>query len=111
MKKALVLDGNSRIFQIEAQAFEIAPPLKWVDVADAVTVDGHEYTGGKVQAKPAKSAAELQAIETEKAKAALLDIDLGSIRALREWVAAQPTAPQHIKDREALAVQERAKIK
>lgn len=111
MKKALVLEGQNRIFQIEAQAFEVAPPLKWVDVADAVTVDGHEYRGGKVQAKPSKSAAELQAIETEKAKAALLEIDLASVRALREWVAAQPTAPKVIKDRETAAVLERAKIK
>lgn len=111
MKKALVLDGESRVFQVSDKPFDVAHPLKWVDVADDVTAESHEYKAGKVQAKPAPSAAELQAIEGEKAKAALLDIDLASIRALREWVAAQPTAPQIIKDREALATQTRAKIK
>lgn len=111
MKKALVLDGENRVFQVMDKPFEVAPPLKWVDVADDVTADSHEYKAGKVQAKPAKTAAELQAIENEKAKAALLEVDLASIRALREWVAAQPTAPQVLKDREALAVTERAKIK
>ncbi|HOG16469.1 MAG TPA: hypothetical protein PLB96_03910 [Syntrophales bacterium] len=44
-------------------------------------------------------------------KAKLTEIDLKSIRSLRDWVAAQPDAPQFIKDYEAAAVAERAKLK
>lgn len=44
-------------------------------------------------------------------KARLREIDAASIRAIREWVAAQPDAPQFLKDREAEAVAEREKLK
>jgi hypothetical protein len=47
----------------------------------------------------------------QAAKAALLDIDLASIRALREYIASKADAPQVIKEREAAAVAERVKIK
>jgi len=43
-------------------------------------------------------------------KARLAGIDLKSIRAMREWLAAQPDAPQFIKDHEAAAIAERAKL-
>lgn len=46
-----------------------------------------------------------------KAKAALLALDLASIRALREYIAAKPDAPQSLKDKEAAAAAERVKIK
>lgn len=46
-----------------------------------------------------------------KAKAALLALDLSSIRALREYIAAKPDAPQALKDKEAAAAAERGKIK
>lgn len=111
MKKALVKNGESRIFEVVAVAFQVAAPLKFVDVADDVTPETHVYDGVAVKAKPAPSAAELQAIENERTKAALLEVDLASIRSIREWVAAQPTAPQILKDRESLAVTERAKLK
>lgn len=45
------------------------------------------------------------------AMAALVAIDLASIRALREYVASKADAPQILKDREAAAVVERAKLK
>lgn len=50
--------------------------------------------------------------ETENAavKAKLLDIDIKSIRSMREWVAQQATAPQYVKDFEAEAVAERVKL-
>jgi len=46
----------------------------------------------------------------EEVKAALAEIDLKSIRSLREWVAKQPDTPQFIKDYEAQAQKERAKL-
>lgn len=52
-----------------------------------------------------------QTATLEAAKAALIAIDLASIRAIREWIISQPTAPQLLKDRDATAALERAKIK
>jgi hypothetical protein len=49
--------------------------------------------------------------QAEKAKQELLDIDLKSIRSIREYIASQPNAPKEIKDREALAAVARSKIK
>lgn len=46
-----------------------------------------------------------------QAKAKLADIDMRSIRAIREYLAAKPDAPQVLKDREAEAVAERVKLK
>jgi hypothetical protein len=43
-------------------------------------------------------------------KARLAEIDLKSIRSLREWVAKQPDAPEFIKTYEAEAVTERSKL-
>ena len=48
---------------------------------------------------------------SDKAKAELASIDLASIRAIREYIVAKADAPQILKDREAVAALERAKIK
>ena len=48
--------------------------------------------------------------ETAIAKARLAEIDAKSIRSIREWIAAQPNAPQMVKDYEAQAVTEREKL-
>ncbi len=45
------------------------------------------------------------------AKANLKEIDLKSIRSIREWLATQETAPEWIKQREAEAEAERGKLK
>ena len=45
------------------------------------------------------------------ARAKLADIDIKCIRSLREWISQQPTAPQFVKDYEAQAQTERAKLK
>ncbi len=42
---------------------------------------------------------------------ALIEIDGKSIRDMREYIAAQPDAPQTLKDHENNAINERAKIK
>ena len=46
-----------------------------------------------------------------EARARLREIDIASIRALREYVAAQADAPQIVKAREAAAIVERNKLK
>jgi hypothetical protein len=65
--------------------------------------------------QPAQTQAEIEAENiketSDKAKAALVAIDLASIRAIREWIISQPTAPQLLKDRDAAAALERVKIK
>lgn len=86
---------------------------------------GNDYEGIKpheLETKPIPSLAELEAIwpevqaEQEKkatdaeARATLAEIDMKSIRAIREWVAAQETAPQFVKDYETAAVVEREKL-
>lgn len=76
-------------------------------VAQAISNGWPEVTGNW---PPAKTAADLDAEQTATAKAALLAIDLATIRALREYIAAKPDAPQILKDREAAAVAERAKL-
>lgn len=47
----------------------------------------------------------------EAAKAKLRDIDIASVRALREYIAAKADAPVELKTHEAAAVAERAKLK
>lgn len=57
-----------------------------------------------------KTQAEIDAEESAAAKRELAALDLASIRDLRAWVAAQPSAPQMQKDREAAAVAARARV-
>ena len=65
--------------------------------------------------QPQYTPEELTAKETAEANAKVLEalekLDKDSIRAMREWIAAQPTAPQILKDKESLAAAERAKLK
>lgn len=63
-----------------------------------------------ISIKP-KTTAELDREASDKAKAELSAIDLASIRAIREWIVSQPTAPQILKDKEAAAVMQRGKVK
>lgn len=48
--------------------------------------------------------------EAASALSKLKEIDLASIRSLREWLAAQPDAPSFILDHEAAAIAERVKL-
>jgi len=50
-------------------------------------------------------------VATGMALAKLADIDIKSIRSIREWVAKQSDAPQYVKDFEIMASTERAKLK
>ena len=48
---------------------------------------------------------------SDQAKADLVDIDIKSIRTIREWLVAQPDIPQYLVDYEAEAIEKRTKIK
>lgn len=50
------------------------------------------------------------AAANDQTKARLREIDLKSIRSLREWLAAREDAPEFIKTHEAEAIAERAKL-
>ena len=54
-----------------------------------------------------KQTAEANALALQE----LAKLDLESIRAMREWIASQPTAPKILKDKEAAAITSRAKLK
>lgn len=57
-----------------------------------------------------KTPADIAAEESAKAKADMDLIDLSSIRAIREYIAAKVDAPQTLKDREAAAIAARVKL-
>jgi hypothetical protein len=60
---------------------------------------------------PTVQAEEKTVTDAEQARKKLSEIDLKSIRSIREWVAKQADAPQFIKDFESQATIERAKLK
>lgn len=55
--------------------------------------------------------AEIDAAANAAALAALRDIDIASIRSIREYIVSKNDAPQFLKDREAVAQAERAKLR
>lgn len=57
---------------------------------------------------PTRAQSELDAEFNAKIDAELIALDLASIRSIREYVAAQPDAPQFVLDQEAAAVTKRA---
>lgn len=57
---------------------------------------------------PAPTQAELDAAAQAAIDAELREIDLASIRSMREYLAALPDAPQYLKDHEATAAAKRA---
>ena len=64
---------------------------KWVDDTDAAAAAAKETNNAQV-------------------KAALQDVDVQSIRALREWIVSQPNAPSFTKDQEKAAQELRKKL-
>lgn len=59
----------------------------------------------------AEKAAEAATRLMEEAKTRLREIDIASIRSIREYIAAKPDAPRFLKDYEAAAMAEREKLK
>ncbi len=76
-----------------------------------ITARGVALPADALPADPPKTQAEIDAEDSEKAKAELLALDLASIRDLRAYVAAKADAPQTLKDRETLAVSTRGRVK
>jgi hypothetical protein len=70
-----------------------------------------DQPAGDAAALAAQAAIDEAAQQQRAALAALNDLDLSSIRALREYIAAKADAPQALKDKEAAAVVERGKLK
>tara|TARA_R110000823_G_scaffold241850_9_gene366479 strand:- start:51 stop:371 length:321 start_codon:yes stop_codon:yes gene_type:complete len=62
-----------------------------------------EFTAAEITAN---AVAESNAVEV----ATLTRLDMESIRDIREYIAAQPDAPQTLKDREALAIASRGRL-
>jgi hypothetical protein len=56
-------------------------------------------------------AAEAAATEIEQTKRELREIDIKSIRSIREYITSKADAPQYLKDYEAQAIEKRGKIK
>lgn len=100
------------VFLIPAHATDITPPAE-------VAGKTRHFEGGAwvlrdippPPAPPVKTPEEIAAEEQAAIKAKLAEIDFASIRSIREYIAAKADAPQILKDREAAAVAERAKLK
>ena len=110
--RALIFEGQ--IVAVAVEEFPVHPSMQWTDAPDDAAIDTHIVSGGKVIPRPPppqKTQAEIDAEASEAEKRELIALDLASIRDLRAWVAAQATAPQTLKDREAAAVAARARVK
>lgn len=100
------------VWLIPAHATDTAPPAK-------VAGKTRHFEGGAwvlrdippPPAPPVKTPEEIAAEEQAAIKAKLVEIDIASIRSIREYIAAKADAPRILKDREAAAVAERAKLK
>lgn len=100
------------VFLIPANATAIKPPAP--DAGQKVIYQAGVWTVVDIPSPPAPpvpTAAEILAAENAAVKAELAALDAASIRSMREWIAAQPTAPQILKDKEAAAVAARARLK
>lgn len=75
------------------------------DVKAGAIVEPFDYA-----AEDARQAACAEATKAEVVKAKLAYIDLRSIRAIREYIAAKPDAPTELKDLQAEAVAERTAV-
>jgi hypothetical protein len=95
------VDAENKLHWIEGEAFEHLLPVGSAKITDE-------------EASSVLTTMEVLAHESRRsvdAIAKLREIDIDSIRLLREYVAAQTDAPQAIKDKEAEAVAERSKLK
>lgn len=59
MKKALIFQG--KLVEVHQTGFPVTPEMHWLDVADDVTVETHQYNGAEVVPNPPKPPAEVKA--------------------------------------------------
>lgn len=130
MKKLYLIDEVTKEFKGEYLAQE--NPLeagKYIEPNSATTIQPPTIAAGKKARfdagawvlvdtelpQPVPTAAEIAAAalaaSNEAAQAELLQIDLKSIRAMREYIASKADAPQILKDRDTEAALARAKLK
>lgn len=76
--------------------------LPFTVVGQGTIVDASTITWPEPPPPPVDTAAILAELES---------VDKKSIRAMREWITAQPNAPQLLKDRDAQAAAARSKLK
>lgn len=74
-------------------------------------IEAKWVTGAEYKELTAPTAEEIKERENVAIKATLREIDIASIRPMREWMAKQTDAPQFIKDKESQAQTERTKLK
>ena len=85
MKKALI-DSTGRLSYVGDSEFEVHPSFVWIDVANGVSPDTHEYVGGSVQliSPPPLSETKqhkLRALKAARDAAILADVTIGA----RTW--------------------------
>lgn len=108
--------GANQAAQFADGAWRVVPDLRgrvyWTAdrVRHEITERGEALPAGALDAEPPKTPEEIAADEDRAARAELAALDLASIRAIREYIAAKPDAPQILKDREAAAVAARARL-
>lgn len=100
MRYALIKNGIVENV-IEADSIDFMPGLV---AADEHAEIGATYANGVFTRAPAAPPSPSMVL------AALRQIDLDSIRVMREWLAKRPDAPPSIKDLEAAAIAARAKL-
>lgn len=104
-------DGTE-IFHDEVEGMDVY--INGKCISDDIGNPLFKYEKGKIIETTAH-AAKLEAYKTEQenaiVKAELYEIDQKSIRAIREYIAAQKDAPEYLKQYEAEATEKRAKLK
>jgi hypothetical protein len=105
--------GGERIIPADQHDY-----VAWLAKGNTPTIEAEgrflSVVGGKLIVDPEKEAilaAEAKTREESTIKANLREIDISSIRSMREQLAKQADASQYLKDYETQAVEERRKFK
>lgn len=109
--------GAEQAARWNGAAWDIVPDLRgrvyWLadHTRHEITERGIPLPAGALAADPPKTQAELDAEQSAAALAELREIDLASIRSMREYIASKADAPLYLKDKEAAAIAARARVK
>lgn len=105
-------NGGSRILQPDQHDY-----LDWIKAGNQPKIEAAgrflSVVDGKLVVDPEKGAilaAEAAVRAVTEARAVLREIDIASIRSIREYLAAKEDAPEYLKAHEAQAVAEREKL-
>lgn len=106
--------GKRVSFRAIRPDFELADDEVMVDQCTVNTIldaDGATIREMTEQELADEAAAKAIEEENDAVKRELREIDIASVRSLREYISAQPDAPQFLKDKENAAKAERDKLK